>query len=124
VPSTSDLTKVLVPAGREKFLEEVVLYTERVAPVTALPVPLNNLQAVLPSAKTPMEVRLYVPVGVVARETEALGLESKNWATVPNEPTLKLTPMVALLKDMVIVSAIVFSLNDMFEFEEFDIPPP
>ncbi|NCR74721.1 MAG: hypothetical protein GPI92_03620 [Microcystis aeruginosa K13-06] len=82
---------------------------------------MNNLQTVLPSAKTPMEVRLCVPVAVVGREIEALGLASKNWATVTSAPTVKLAPMVAFSKDTVIVSvAIVFSLSDMFEFEEFD----
>ncbi|MCZ8163202.1 MAG: hypothetical protein ACK5QJ_14485 [Microcystis sp.] len=55
-----------------------------------------------------------------------VGLMFSTWATVP-VPTEKETPVggVGLLKEANdILTAIVFPLNDLFEFEEFDNLPP
>jgi hypothetical protein len=48
----------------------------------------------------------------------------RNWATVADTPVtagVKLTP--ARAEKSIVTVGIVFSLNDMFELEEFDSPP-
>jgi hypothetical protein len=122
VAAVPPLRKVKLFAGRTGDAEKPPPTLTRVA-LSAGPA-LVILQAVLPPAvKRPREVRLSAVRPVADIEMGTVGLAFRKAATDVVTSGLKTTPVVAPEKFIVTV-AIVFSLNDLFESEEFDNLPP
>lgn len=124
MPADPPLTKVRLFAGRERVLEKPPPALERVA-LSATPA-LAILQTVSPPVlKSPREVRLSAVRPVVDIEMGTVGWAFRKAATDVVTVGLKLAPVGPgrLANDMVTVGMI-FSLNDLFEFEESDNLPP